>query len=404
MRPGPNSSKFVVALITAVALVATACGGGAETPTQIVNSEGLASTGWGAPAEPETDEAATPDVDDSDPGRAFGSPAGSGEASPTNSGDVSPTVLAYAIENSTGVSYSFEQGLSINMAVDGYIIRINPDAPIASGEVDGTASYVEINLAPFMEDTFLALGFDPNQPKFAELLDIFIAADFNIWTEGDVVTLDMADYVAAAETMTPGSMSGLPELGSGPVSIDLAKLENIDPWMLGAAVGNTQIIDPSSLIESLRDVGSVSEVGTDSVAGRAVTVYAGSVTMADYYAAIGQDLDTQLAEFDSLLPESLSTIGLDSETLRELMVGIDVSITAMIDEQNLLRRIEFVLDMGEMMGAITGGSASVRMNIGVWQEFDEYGKSFNIEAPDAVDITSSFDSLFGPLVTVPSLL
>lgn len=392
MRPGPNSSKFVVALVTALALVATACGGGSEQPTQIVNSEGLAATGWGSPAVPETDQAAPPDVDEADPGRSFGSPS--------EPDAVSPSVLAYVIENSSGVSYSFEQGIAMTMSLDGTFLKIDPNAPIATGEVDGSSSHIEVDIAPFIESTFRALKVDLDAPAFTDVLGAFDGAEFDIWTEGDVITLDMADYVTAAELLAPGSMSGLPGLGSGPVSIDLSELENIDPWSMGAALGNTQIIDPSSLIESLRDVDSVSEIGTDSVAGRAVTVYSGSLTMADYYAAVGQDLDKTLAEIETLLPASGTSVEFDTDEMRELMAGIDVNITAMVDEQGMLRRVEFVLNMSELMGAWSGGSALPRVSVGVWLEFDNYGQSFNIEAPDALDITASFESLFGDIVAV----
>lgn len=402
MRLSKQHFRMIVALVATLGLMATACGGGGEGPDDVVNSSGVAKTGWGAPVDQTPVEEASAE-DDAPRARSLGAPSESEESGQpdTDVEEVAASVLAYVIENSEGVSYSFDQGFSMSFEFDDLSMQIAPSSPFVTGEVDGTNSHVRADIGVVMRETFASLGLDPDDPEFAGLGAAFDDARFEVWTEGEVMTLDMADFVSAMNEVEPGSMSELDLLSDGPVSLDLGALEDVDPWMLTQALGEgSQVVDPSALLDALRSVESVTEVGPATVGGRDVTVYSGSLSMDDYFSAMGQDIDHQLGMFSDLGAE---TDGIDTSTfdsLGDALSNIDVHVTVMVDEQNLLRRMETVMNMGEMMSAMFDDSIQVEMSVGVWQDFDQYGQSFDIEAPDAVDVTGQFNSLFSDLVSV----
>ena len=168
--------------------------------------------------------------------------------------------------------------------------------------------------------------------------------------------------------------------------------------MTQALGDGSQVVDPSDLLGALRSVDSVTEVGTDVVGGRDVTVYSGTLTMADYFAAMGQDIESQLGVLEDLG----GTSGVDQTALGEVgeaLTDLDVHVTVMVDEQNLLRRMETIMDMGDMFAAFDD-SMQVEMSVAVWQEFDDYGSAFTIEPPAAPDATAAFGALFTDLVSV----
>ena len=279
-------------------------------------------------------------------------------------------------------------------------MQLAPSSPFVTGEVDGADSYLRADIGALMRETFASLGLDADDASVAGLGAAFDDARFEVWTVGDVMTIDMADFFTAMNEIEPNSMTGLDALSEGPVMVDLSALADVDPWTLTQALGDgSQVVDPSALVDALRSVESVTEVGPDSVGGRDVTVYAGSLSMADYFAAMGQDIDQQFAALDQF---EATADGLDSAALDQVgnaLSDLDVHVTVMVDEQNLLRRMETVMNMGEMMQAMVGDSMQVEMSVGLWQEFDDYGESFVIDPPEAVDLTNRFDSLFAGLVT-----
>ena len=404
---GGFSARVLLALVSVLGLVATACGGGYEGPTEVVNAEGVEKTGWGAPVVPAEAADRSADADD-EPFRTLGAPdTEDDDAQPPADGDgdgdgdgavdetVAASVLAYVIENTEGVSYSFEQGFGMTVDLGGESIVIGVDDPYVFGEVDGGDSHVRADLGVLLTATFESLGIDPNDPELGGFGAALASASFDVWTEGDVMTLDVADFVSAMEQIEPGSMTGLGALSDGPVSVDLSALDDIDAWSITQALGDgSQVVDPSALVDALRAVESVTEVGRDSINGRDVTVYAGSLSMADYFAAMGQDLDGQLAVLDDVGG------GVEAglvDVVAEGMAAIDVHVTVMVDGSNMLRRMETVMNMGEMFGSLAY-EADIEMSVSVWQEFDEYGKSFDLEPPAAVDVTDQFSSLFGDLL------
>ena len=171
------------------------------------------------------------------------------------------------------------------------------------------------------------------------------------------------------------------------------------------------VVDPAALLDALIAVEAVAETGTAVVRGVDTTVYTGSTTMSAYAEATGVNVGDQLGP--------LADMGLgDPAALTALYDSIAVNLSAMVDGDGLVRRIEVILDMAPMMMAMFSDPALLGETIGeapseaelaqlqallgddllfvseTWQEFYDYGETFTFEPPaDAVDITDDYPAL-----------
>ena len=112
----------------------------------------------------------------------------------------------------------------------------------------------------------------------------------------------------------------------------------------------------------------MTEAGTDEVNGIDVQVFDATLSMADYLAALDVDLTGLLG--------SANVGDVESAT---------VDLVVMVDADELVRRMEIDL-------ALVGPDGS-ETTLTTWQEFNNYGDPFNIELPDAVDITDQISGL-----------
>lgn len=313
------------------------------------------------------------------------------------------SVLAFAVEASEGLSYSFKQGFAIDMSMMGIRMNASPEAPVSTGFVDGDKLYMHADLSEFFADMMQSFGVSLDDPAYAGMADAFAQAEFEAWVDGDTMVLDMSRFVSALDDLSPGSMGALGELAEGPVSIDLSTLVDVNAGTLVSDLGG-QGTDPSQILESLLAVEAVFETGSSTVGGVEVTVYEGSLSMEQFIESQGADLGEQMSQFGDL-----GTMATDPDVLAALDSMV-VDVEVMVDADGLVRRIAFDIDMSEMfsgMGsdAATGEDfagfdalfADAHMSFQIWQEYGDYGESFVLDLPDAVDVTSEFDSLYGQL-------
>jgi hypothetical protein len=331
----------------------------------------------------------------------------------------SSAVLAAALAGTDDGSYSFDVGMEMNMTMMGAQMTMAPQGPIMTGSVSGDRMYAVMDMGALMAGTTMTdeHGVPIPVPELAEVSD----ARFEMWFDGSVMTVDMSAMAGLDPSLTGAA-------ASGPVSFDLTELEGLGMDDLTAEMfegagmfPGTQSMDPAATADLLRSIDGVVEVGTDDVDGRTVTVYQGSLSFAEYAEAMGEDIDAGFAEMDEL-----GLLG-DPAAMLSALDDLHVDMTIMIDDDDLLRRLEMFIDMGPvfqgmfspealaggpldesvdgefdedefaaaMEAAIASMFADMTMTMNMWMEFDGYGEVVAIVPPPAVDLTHDAESVFG---------
>ncbi len=161
--PHNGRTRRLLAVLALLALLGSACGSNTEsqTTTAAAADEDAEYGSWdSADVEGDaSDPARAADDDTSDDSQDSGqsqAPAlgavGDDSTAPDDAAvpDApvqTAQVLAYAIQASEELSYSFEQGMSMQMSMLGMDLDISPEAAFVTGEVSGTDSRVRVDLA-----------------------------------------------------------------------------------------------------------------------------------------------------------------------------------------------------------------------------------------------------------------
>ena len=315
-------------------------------------------------------------------------------------------VLAFAlnaIEDSD--SYSFTQGMRMDMSMLGIDITFGGDAPLMYGTAEGSRSYALIDMGTFMTSIFE--GMDVGDANgMDQLVALFSGTEIETWVDIDagVMIYDMSELASVLGAMDPSATDEMSLFEGGPVLINMNEFEGEFADFVTEYGSGAQVIDPTQIAEVLRGLDEISETGTDEVSGREVTAFSGSISMSDYTAALGQDLDEAIDSLDSL---GTGGIGADMfEDMLASMASAPVDVVVMVDNEGLLRRMELAIDMGPMFEALVDSDdpelsllGHVNMTLETWQEFDEYGGSFAWTPPvGAVDLTAEFNELMAGAV------
>lgn len=348
--------KHLLPVLASVSLFAAACGGAADTEAASADSGDAATTTEAVERTEGTEQV----------------------------GDV----LAVALQSIEDTSYSFEQGVRIEVDAPGESVSIGGEDAFITGQVDGGEAAINADIGSFMRSTFESLNVgDASDPFFEGILSSFDALQMNVWTTDDAVVMDLSDFGPALGLLDPSASDEFALFSDGPVSIDLERLAELSGDLdvsagdLASQFGGAQVLDPSALVDALESIEELEAAGTDSVNGIAVDVYEADVSFADYAESIGQDV------FDDL--DGLSDEGVDAEALGE----VEVDITLMVDAEGLVRQIVTSIDTGGFgadSGAIPGSLVTE-----TWQTFDNYGETFDIVVPDAVDVTDEIADQLG---------
>ena len=443
-----KSSRLLIALVALLALIAAACGGSEPAETAVDQVEDRTSTASIAEdvadeatsSEPEDvvasdeapeaepassdapaqDLAADDEVVDDSVDTEDAEDASSDESTETTTEEADPLsqVLAFALEASETQSYSFSQGMAMRMNVAGMDLSIAPNEAYVFGQVEGDKTYIRADIGVIMAATFESLGIDVNEPPFSEIFSDLGGASMEMWTDQSTLVMDMSELANFMGGLDPAAGAELDAFADGPVEIDLTQLDGVDATTLANQFGQgAQVTDPAQLLQALRDVDAVSETGADTVNGVAVRVFTADMSMTSYYDALGIDIDDQLdaANLGDLGGAELELVESILPALDDLKVGLVV----MIDDQDLVRRMETSIDMGamldamfdnpEFLGAVAAEEGQsveelqdemqlalgggIEMVVETWQEFDNYGESFGIVLPDGADVTSELPEL-----------
>ena len=311
-------------------------------------------------------------------------------------------MLAYAIQASEELSYSFEQGMSMRMNMLGMDLDISPDRAFVTGEVSGDDSRVLVDLGAFMTATFDSMDIDLSDPLFAGMLGDLESMSIEVWIVDSTMVIDMSGLAGSIAGLDPTAAGELSVFADGPVSIDLGAIGGTDATALVQQFGQgAQVTDPAALLDALRSVDAVSEAGSSTVDGTAVTVYEASASMTEYYAALGMDITDQLGAMEQFGVPSSSAEAAMIGSMLPAIAGLTVEMKIMIDADGLVRRIESSMDMGAMMSAMFSdvdgaddlGLGEVDIMVDTWQNFGDYGTAITIAPPAAVDKTSDLAGL-----------
>ena len=403
--------RTLVALCMLLALVASACAG-TTVQTEELNASSLQPDSASEPVPWNVDPTVAPLPDE-----AASITNGAEAAADRSVGAVVPAteVLALAFTAPEELSYTFTQGISMEMDMPGIgAFSIAPTEAIAHGEVDGTRNHIVMDMGVLFTEMFASLG------GGSELANEFDGLTMEMWSDESVLVMDMSSFAATMGAIDPMTGSEFDLLANGPVLIDLSQA----PGLTGAEFASqyaqgTQVVDPALLLQSLRSVDAIRSVGSMNHDGRSVEVYDATITMADYYEALGIDISAQL--------DTMGGLGLTAEddafllAIIDAMSGLPVELRIMIDEDQLIRRLETTIDMQPLMAAMfedpdmlaalaaaegataeemAAGAdlmAGMRYTVGTWQEFENYGGAFEITFPEATDITMEFADLFAEL-------
>ena len=439
----PSASRFWIALLAILAVVATACGGEDVNTAPTMDRSAEDQLADLAPPSDDAD-AAAPAVDDAAPADdvdaatdadpADGAPdagddaatddkmadimedalAAAGIDAPVTNGGPTAAVLAFAIENSESVTYTFEQGMSMEMSFFGIEMNATPTEAFITGSVDGDKNYVRVDMGVFMQsmlDSMSTLGEEPTADDLAGI--DFSSLIMESWTDGTTQVLDMSQFVNSMAATDPAAAAELAPFADGPVKLDVATLaqaNGIDPsTLLTQLETGAQYTDPAELFNALRAIDAVSEVGTDVVNGDAVTVYVAAMSLTQYTDALGVDVTDQMG--------GLGDLGIDPNdpSMADMMDALDsipVTVTTMIDGDDQVRRLDILIDIApvfdSLIGAFMGtgddvdaeqmaalfGDMEIIAKMETWQIFDNYGEPVDIVLPDAEDRTAELVELF----------
>lgn len=403
--------RTLVVLCMLLALVASACAG-TTVQTEELNASSLQPDTASEPVPWGVDPTVAPLPDET-----ASITNGTAAEADRSVGVVEPAtqVLALAFTAPEELSYSFTQGISMEMDMPGIgAFNIAPAEAIAHGEVEGTRSHIVMDIGVLFTEMFASLG------GGADLGDEFDSLTMEMWSDESVLIMDMSSFAATMGSLDPATSGELDSFVNGPVLIDLSEA----PGLTGTAFASqyaqgTQVVDPALLLQSLRSVDAIRSVGSMQHDGRSVDVYDATITMTDYYEALGIDITAQL--------DTMGSLGLTPDddalflSISEAMSDLPVELRILIDEDQLIRRLETTIDMQPLMAAMfedpdmlaamaaaegatteemAAGAdlmAGMRYTVGTWQEFDNYGGGFDITFPEATDVTADVADLFADL-------
>jgi hypothetical protein len=289
--------------------------------------------------------------------------------------------LRQAAERSTSDGYRTEMRMSVTGEVD-------DDAPaFMSGVVDGDRQHITIDLSTVMAQSAELAG-QPLPPEMGQVdWTMEMAAD------PEVIYLRAPMYAQLAELADGaalGPAAGLAEIGDGWGYIDVAALGDKVPSDVAAALGSGGA-DPAAIVDAIAAAESVEDAGTSEVRGTPVHGMSAEVSMGEIMEASGQDPDA--------MAEAIG-MGAGAEAVADAIYELTAPVTVWIDDDGLLRRMEYGFDMAEALDAAGAGSGGLGaagvagMQFNAVVDMFDHGAELEFEPPDdAVDVTDTFAAL-----------
>lgn len=361
-----RTSRPVVALLLVLCLVGAACGSG----------------GGGDADADQSLEVVDPD------------PAEGGERSTGVAVEPTAAFLAQVAQRSEAADrYRVTAHLTMRLVAGFDRFTINPDRPVLTMEVADGAASGRFDLGAMLDST---IGQAPPAVRnsYFEAQQTHGAFVMEMAGDESVSYLRAPFFGWMAEQAAPGddTLAPLADLGDRWGRIDLTAIGvDLAPSELGSLFGGTDVGNPAEIRQLLVSVSDdVADLGADVIDGDPVHGLEAVVTIGDLIEAQGMSRDDLLA---------LGDPGGDPAT-RAIVEGLfdtDVPLGVWVDGDGLLRRVEFELDLGDLITAAaqqTGeelppGGITFEMTMRL--DFGDYGDpDIVVEMPDAaeaVDLT-----------------
>ena len=292
--------------------------------------------------------------------------------------EATPAFLSEAAERSQGTTHR----MAMTISLDG-----GEPVPMLRADVDGDrySSTVELGAVT----TALA-------EQTGEQADVAGLEDMTMEMVGDASQQYIrTPMFAMVAEMEPGALGPageeLAQLGDRWGRVDLDELGIDVPADVQEAVTG-QGVDPSAFFDLVADAEGVEDLGEDEIDGVAVTGLSADVAFRDVLATSGTDAGA-LAE---------SVPGEDAEQLASVMEDLALPLEVWVDDDGLVRRLRYLLDMEELLvGALDVPADELtegdRFALEYTIDVTDYGADdIDIRFPeDAVDVTDAFASLMG---------
>jgi hypothetical protein len=209
-------------------------------------------------------------------------------------------------------------------------------------------------------------------------------------TAEGVMTLDGAAFDLDGRVEAAGESYGMKmRLVDGAMYMRASGVPNApDGWMKvpvpevgltpGSAFGSTA--DPTGVLDMLRGVsGTVQQVGIEEVRGAVTTHYFLLLDLA------------QAAESEDVPPEVRKELQDQLATLGIAMPAIPTDVW--IDDDGRLRKMEMVMDFGDLMGGFLGEGDAPSMSMTMSVELYDFGVAVDVEPPPADEIVPLDEAL-----------
>ena len=259
---------------------------------------------------------------------ACGSDEGEGAGGDDVVIEATPAFLSEAAQRSEESSRRMEMTVS----VDG-----GEPVPMVTAEVDGDRSHVEMDMGE-LTATLAEQAGEPTQGFPVDDMTMEIVGD------GDVLYLRTPIF-AMVEDQEPGALGeigpALAELRDQWGRVDMAALGDVVPADVQEAVTG-QGGDPSAFFDLVANAEGVEDLGEDEVDGDAVTGLSADVPYADMLASSGTDADA--------LAEAMPGEG--AEAVQSALADLTLPMEVWVDDEGLVRRMGYSLDMGELVEAL----------------------------------------------------
>ena len=313
---------------------------------------------------------------------ALGAAAGCGgdEAEEVVVGEPTAAFMAQAAEQSEGESFRFETSMSMSGIPGAPTID---DVELMTGESDGTRTHMVMDF----DELFGQIGEGEEMPPQLAGMDL----SMEMIADPDALYLK-SGLLAMASQMLGGEAEVLGQLDDQWGKVDLEAFTDLLPADVAKQLG-AQGTDPTAMLDLLREVGDVEELGSETQNGVAVTGYAAEVSLEDLLEAQGMSVEDFTAMFG----------GGDAAEGMEAILEVTMPIEVWVDDEGYVRREVMTIGGSELVDAIEDADTPVSAEeaeamesfvVEMDMRMNDYGDDITVDVPeDAVDVTDAFQSL-----------
>jgi hypothetical protein len=316
-------------------------------------------------------------------------PLAFGLASPVSAtaDPVTPEELSAAAERSSATPSRFELFIDVSgvpsdegavpldsiVASDAGAVPPDTRTPVATGEIDGTSTRVQMNLGPLLAE--LAQG--------AALPVGDLAFEAIVMPDAYYLRAPMLAELANEVSEAAASLGAFVDLGEGWGRVDLAAL-GASPGDVGGTLGTTGAYPPE-MFDAVAAAAKLTDIGTETIRGVPSTGVQADVELSRLLEGQGAD-PAEVPELDTSL------------------TGVTFPMQVWIGEDGFIHRVSFTIDDATLAAAAqaTGqqmGPADMFAGLSLTltlESFDYGAADIAITAPvEFVDITGALTQLLG---------